>query len=163
MPDRRPFLSAAALEITPAEHKAAIEIRGLLAADKFHHDPDVDVDKPNGFNMNVSLEEGECGTTGCVGGWMFLVMQRDRTLPANCYRAHDYITKYRSRALSPLFYPFTNRNFRDLLDQHGEAYDFPFDLLPPAYAATAIDNFLTTGDPNWPEVTGLLNIEVEHA
>ena len=154
----RTVLSPDRLGIKHYEHRALLEIRGLFASNTFIHDPDQCVDKPDGFNMNVSLDEGDCGTTGCIGGWMFAAMQRDRAAP--CVTAHGYVSNYRSQALGPLFFPFCDIKMRDLLDQDGSTYDFPFDLLPPAFALAAIDNFLATGDPDWPSATGLRNIEV---
>ncbi|MEH2517408.1 hypothetical protein V1279_002981 [Bradyrhizobium sp. AZCC 1610] len=162
MSKRKSFLYPQELGITYPEYKALIEIRELFANNKFDHDQHVDMTSGNGFNMNCIVSEGECGTTACIGGWMFLAMERDRTLPVGCFRAFQYVQSYRSAALGPLFFPFCNREMRDLLDQHGQNYDFPFELVTPAMALQAIDNFLTTGNPNWPEVTGLLNIEVEH-
>ena len=141
-------LSADALGIRPTEHKALLEVRGLFANNVFHHDPDVDLEKPDGFNMNVSFEQGSCGTTACIGGWMFEAMRRDRTAP--CHNAHSYLTYHSSDALGPLFWPFKNRNGTEVLDWTGDTYDFPPDLIPPAYALAAIDNFLATGDPDWP-------------
>jgi hypothetical protein len=157
----RAVLSAARLGIAPYEHKAALEIRELFASGKVWHDPDLENLKPDGFNMNTVVSEDECGTTACIGGWMFLAMVRDRTNP--CVTAYQYVHKYRSTALGPLFFPFTDFNGRSLLDECDQEYDFPFELMPPEFALAAIDNFLATGDPNWPAVTGLLNIEVEYA
>ena len=153
----RVVLSPDRLGILPYEHKALLEIRGLFAAGKFWHDPDSELLKPDGFNMNTIVVEGDCGTTCCIGGWMFLAMQRDRTAP--CISAYQYVHKYRSQALCQLFMPFIDFHGKDLRDQHGQSYDFPYELMPPAFALTAIDNFLATGNPNWPAVTGLLDIE----
>jgi hypothetical protein len=151
-------LSHKALGITQAEHRALLEIRELFAGDQFHHDPGQCLDRPNGFNMNVAMDEGECGTSGCIGGWMHAAMTRDHTAP--CVRVSEYVNSGRSRALGPLFYPFTDHNFRDLKDQDGQSWDFPYELIPPVYALKAIDNFLSTGDPDWPSACGLRNLEV---
>jgi hypothetical protein len=150
-------LSAKALGISQTEHSAALEVRELFVSGKLHHDKDIENLAPNGFNMNAMVSKGECGTTCCIGGWMFLVMVRDRTNP--CSRSFDYVQKYRSPALAPLFYPFTDIHRRDLLDQQGHSYDFPFEDMPPEFGLAALDNFLTTADPNWPGVAGLLEIE----
>jgi hypothetical protein len=75
-------------------------------------------------------------------------MERDRTAP--CARISDYVNDRRSEALGPLFFPFTNLDGVTISDE----YDFPFELMTPDMALTAIDNFLSTGDPNWPAVCG---------
>jgi hypothetical protein len=146
----RVVLSAQRLGITHYEYKAALQVRELFASGKVWHDRELENLKPDGFNMNVPLCEGECGTTACIGGWMFLAMQRDRTNP--CFLAAQYVNSYRSEALGPLFFPFTDLNGHTLLDDDGEDYDFPFELMPPEFGLAAIDNFLTTGDPNWPAI-----------
>jgi len=146
--EKRPVLSAAALLIRPAEHKAILEIRELFAKGVFVHDPDLELAKPDGFNMNIPLDSSECGTTCCIGGWMFLAMERDRTAP--CARVGDYVTRVRSATLGPLFLPFTDISGRTF----DEDYDFPLELMTPKMALAAIDNFLAAGDPNWPLVCG---------
>jgi len=157
----RVVLSAQRLDIKPYEYKAVLEVRELFASGKVWHDQHVENLKPDGFNMNLIVCEAECGTTACLGGWMFLAMQRDHTNP--CISAYQYVHNYRSTALGPLFFPFTDCNGRTLRDEDGQDFDFPFELMPPEFALAAIDNFLATGDPDWPAVTGLLNIEVAHA
>lgn len=150
------ILSAEQLQIRPAELKALLEVRELMAKGVFHHDPDVDLEKPDGFNMNVTDQESHCGTTCCIGGWMFRAMQRDRTLPERCYLAHEYVQQRRSRSLIPLFHPFRDQN-GDWID---DDVDFPYELIPPAMALAAIDNFLMTGDPNWLAICVTPNQEI---
>jgi hypothetical protein len=155
MPETRVIRSAQELRITPAEHKAALEVREMFAKNKFHHDPDLIVEEPNGFNMNVAHDEGSegsCGTTACIGGWMFAAMRRDRVAP--CVTAHHYVANLCSPALVPLFYPFCDQKRRDIPDEDGKSYDFDYELIPPEFALKAMDNFLATGNPNWPEATG---------
>ena len=147
MTDQRLILSAKALGITQAEHDAAVEIRGLLAANAFVHDPGQDGDKPNGFNMNCALDQGECGSVGCIGGWMWAVMLRDGK--PRSISGHKYVQYDRSVALRPLFYPDS--------DEH-ELPDY--DIIPPAFALAALDNFLATGDPDWPSACLVRDIEV---
>jgi hypothetical protein len=156
--ERRLVLSAQGLHITPAEHKAILEIRGLFASNTFHHDPDLDLEVPDGFNMNIIEDSSECGTTCCIAGWMFKAMERDRTAPYA--RVADYVRTYCSKVLSPLFHPFTDINGKWLDDNWGQAYDFPYELIPPKYALAAIDNFLATGDPDWALVCGLKSPEL---
>lgn len=145
MTDQR--LSANALAITDAEYKALLEIRELFADNRFHHDPRVDADKPDGFNMLCPLAESKCGTTACIGGWMFEAMKRDRTTTARS--AGNYVSRDRSNALRPLFYPFID----------DPDVDCPYDVITPDAALAAIDNFLSIGDPDWHSI--LVADEVE--
>jgi hypothetical protein len=138
----RLILSAAALDIDDAEHRAMLEIRELFANGIFHHDVDAEADKPDGFNMDYPDRETECGTTCCIGGWMFRAMQRDRT--TRSLNAGTYVSKDRSPALAYLFHP----PFEDIDDM---AYS---DITPGA-ALAAIDSFLATGNPNWQHACGL--------
>jgi hypothetical protein len=138
----RIVLSAAELRIHPAEHRALLEIRELFSNGIFHHDPGAEADQPDGFNMDYSERETECGTTCCIGGWMYRAMQRDRT--ARSPRAHTYVNKDRSEPLAHLFHP----PFEDIDDM---AYS---DITPGA-ALAAIDSFLATGNPNWQHACGL--------
>ena len=146
-------LSADRLGITPGEDAALAEIRELFAKGTFHHDKEIEAGKPDGFNMNVPDYEGECGTTCCIGGWMYRAMERDRATHARS--AGAYVNHDRSRALVPLFFPFALPNFREMLDEHGCDYDFPLEEITPAMALSAIDNFRATGTPNWPAICGL--------
>jgi hypothetical protein len=155
MPDR---LSHKALGITEGEYLAVIEVRELFASNKLIFDDGDSPKQQNGFNMNVIVDQDECGTTCCIGGWMFLIMTRDRTTTST--KASHYVQQERSRPLYPLFFPFTDVNRRDLHDDNGQAWDFPYELIPPAYALAAIDNFLATGDPDWPSVCDIRNLEV---
>ncbi|WP_029081194.1 hypothetical protein [Bradyrhizobium sp. th.b2] len=138
----RLILSAEALRIPRAEHRALLEIREHFAAGTFHHDPRNDADRPDGFNMNGAEHESECGTTCCIGGWVWRSMDRDRTTKsptASRYVHHDCAT-----ALHPLYFP----SFDDIDDM---AYD---DITPGA-ALVAIDSFIATGDPDWRGACGL--------
>src|ERR1700730_10751297 len=118
------FLPARALRIRDAEYQALVEFRQMLVAGTFVHDPECDCEKPEGFNMNIISDYSDCGTTCCIGGWMFRIMMRDAT----CYfSARDtlYVNHDRSRALIPLFFPFKEES------EDGEEYDFPLELIPP--------------------------------
>jgi hypothetical protein len=157
MPDRR-ALSHKALGITEAEHRALLEVRELFAKGTFHHDAQKEFNRPDGFNMDCHLVEEDCGTTGCIGGWMWAAMSRDRTTTSTS--AGAYVNRERSAMLHPLFYPFKDASNRDIVDDDGLDFDFPYELIPPTYALKAIDNFLATGNPDWPTVCGLRNLEV---
>lgn len=136
----RVVLSAASLGITEAEHKAALEIRELFAAGTFTHDPEGAVDLPNGFNMNFPLDENKCGTTCCIGGWMYLAMDRDRTTQA--HSAGHYVNHMRSAALKDLFYP-----------PQEELGEINYDDITPGAALAAMDSFLA-GRLDWAAAVG---------
>ncbi|MGX9944934.1 hypothetical protein ACTG4Q_20950 [Bradyrhizobium denitrificans] len=142
MSDDRKVLSPAALRITDGEHRALREIRDLFANGVFKHDPHADVDKPDGFSMDAAIRETRCGTTCCIGGWMWHAMDRDRTTQSAS--ATRYVHWEKSQALHALFFP----DFDDIDDM---AYS---DVTPGA-ALLAIDSFLATGDPDWHRACGL--------
>jgi hypothetical protein len=142
MSNDREFLPAAALEITSGEHRALLEVRELFAKGTFKHDPNSDVEHPDGFNMNFAEKASKCGTTCCIGGWVWHVMSRDRTTTSPS--AGRYVNEGYADALKPLYYP-------DLEQIDDMAYD---DITPGA-ALAAIDMFLTTGEVNWATACGL--------
>jgi hypothetical protein len=148
------FLPARSLNIRDAEYQALVEFRHMLAAGTFVHDPDCECQKPEGFNMNFISDSSDCGTTCCIGGWMFRIMMRNGTCDFSV-KDTNYVNHDRSYALGSLFYPFQ--------EETNEEYDFPLDLVPPAFALKAVDNFLTTGRPNWPNACGIEDLELSHA
>lgn len=145
----RLVLSAAALGITEAEHKALLEIREHFANGVFIHDPMGAADKPNGFNMNFPLDEKKCGTTGCIGGWMYLAMDRDRT--TQDHSAGHYVNHMRSMALKDLFYP-----------PQEEIGEINYDDITPGAALAAMDSFLA-GQLDWAAAVGADIGEIERA
>jgi len=138
----RLILSAEALHIRPEEHRALLEIRELFARNVFHHDPRANAERPDGFNMNYPEFSTECGTTCCIGGWMYHAMDRDRT--GRSHTAGAYVNRDRSPALKPLFHP-----------PHEEIDDMSYDDITPGAALAAIDSFLATGNPEWQQACGL--------
>jgi hypothetical protein len=144
--DTRAVLSATSLQITPGEHRALLEIRDLFAKGVFKHDPDLEADKPDGFNMDQAEKETDCGTTCCIGGWMWAAMNRDRT--SSSPSAGLYVSRDRSYALRPLFYP-----------DHDEIDDMAYSDITPGAALAAIDSFLATGHPDWYRACGFHLVE----
>lgn len=144
--DKRVVLSAEGLRITQAEHSAILEIRDLFAKGVFKHDPHGDVDKPDGFSMDAAIRETNCGTTCCIGGWMWHAMDRDRTTQSAT--PTRYVHWEKSQALHALFFP----DFDDIDDM---AYS---DITPGA-ALAAIDSFLATGHPDWYRACGFHLVE----
>jgi hypothetical protein len=166
-PTARPLpegiLPASQLRITENELKALLWTRELIATGQMRHDPAETREFAYGFNMNFSLSgDGElCGTTGCIGGWMYLFMQRNRMEPAflngqqnGWCSAMSYVHKHKSAALHELFYPLATSDAygNPLLGNCGADIDYP--AIPPEWALEAIDNFLTAGAPEWDVVTG---------
>ncbi|WP_316196661.1 hypothetical protein [Bradyrhizobium sp. SZCCHNS3053] len=145
--ETRLVLSPAELGIEPAEHKALLEIRERLAGGNFYHDWQGHAEKANGFNMEYPERETDCGTTCCIGGWMWVAMDRDRT--TDSCTAGRYVARDRSHALGPLFYP-----------PQSEIDDMPYSDITPLAAVSAIDSFLATGRPDWFKACGLDQVEV---
>ncbi|MGJ4953113.1 hypothetical protein [Bradyrhizobium sp. HKCCYLS20291] len=151
MTDRRPVLSADALQIKPAEHKALLEVRELFANQAFHHDHEMNFDQPRGFNMECLFDNRECGTTACIGGWIWAIMRRDGTTESKS--GARYVKNDRSYRLQFLFYP-------PLDELDGMTYD----NITPGAALMAIDSFLSTGNPEWQHACGIdQSFEVEDA
>lgn len=140
-------LSAFELGISDAEHRALLEIRELFAAGNFKHDPEFDRDNPNGFNMAQVEETSKCGTTCCIGGWMWHAMSRDRT--TRHPSANQYVHNA-SDTLSTLFFP--------------DCDEMGWEDITPGAALVAIDMFLTTGEVNWNAACGMdQSVEVHPA
>jgi len=144
--DIRVVLSATALRITPGEHRALLEVRDMFAKGTFKHDPHGDADHADGFNMEYPKRTTDCGTTCCIGGWVWAVMDRDRatTNPS----AGRYVRRDKSYALGALYYP----------DQ-GEIDDMAYSDITPGAALAAIDSFLATGNPDWYRACGFHLVE----
>lgn len=99
------------------------------------------------FHMGTSGEQYSCGTVGCIGGNMAMLMgikpHNYGTYVDERY-ARDNLVDYngnmiRSPSLAPLFYPPLGLNW---------------DKIGPKQAIKAIDNWLKTGKPKWNAVLG---------
>lgn len=144
--------TAEELGITQPELDALIWVRDGLGNGTFTHADDENTREfnennrtGNYFNMNLTchVNNGGCGTVGCIGGWMWLHMHRDEVLIVDDVfkptkkqnvAALDYIGEH--ERLARLFYP------RNREDWH---------LLTARDTVDAIDNFLNTGNPEWPD------------
>ena len=78
------------------------------------------------FSMNYAEAIDDCGSVRCIGGWMAHYM----SIPD----ASRYVSRHAE--LHDLFYP-------------GSDIDVDWDDITPAQAVQAIDNFITTGEPEW--------------
>lgn len=129
--------------ITFAELGALYGTLGMLQAGEltYHEAPASYETLPRGskhlFNMRVSCRIEGCGSIGCIGGAMAMIMGLDAD------KAVDYvgggITQHgdHSPALSLLFFP---------------PDDMDWDDIKPRHAIKAIKNFLDYGKPLWAQV-----------
>lgn len=132
------------IPITFAEYGALLGTREMmkeqiLRAAKGHSDP---VPNEHLFNMNCAMKFEQCGTIGCIGGHMALILgwrspyESDAHRGAS-YHAYMYVDHGRSKALYDLFYPHPLHEWEQ---------------ITPEMAVEAIDNFLEYGDPKWVKV-----------
>lgn len=153
----RVVLSAEALGITMPEYAALLQVRDDIAIGAIVHDPVEDIpdfddgDVRKGLNMVIVLNEGPCGTTACIGGWMhsYIITNTGRNPGGNNCSAFKWATTKRSKALGPLFNPLTDLDGEWYTDRNGNQIDFPYEHIDTDCALQAIDNFLGTGQPDW--------------
>jgi hypothetical protein len=90
------------------------------------------------FNMDTATRTTECGSVGCIGGWMGTMMG------LGVEDACDFVLGYMNRGrFKELFFPPTPK------DKHGEPVEDYYDKITAAHAVKAIDNFTKTGKPKW--------------
>lgn len=73
------FQTPAALGISDVEFEALEKVLGMLERGELSHGPfpRAKMDREgNQFNMAALLDEGECGTIGCLMGWAYHVSHR---------------------------------------------------------------------------------------
>ena len=147
-----PILSHEKLKISFKEWLALIAIRAALESGAIEHNRDAGKWGSGGtqfltknpgvhvFNMANCMSEANCGTVGCIGGYMGTVMF-DKVEEADSFvRAADPSWFRRNARFTDLFYP-----------PRGPS-DVAYETITAAQAVRAIDNFLTTGKPKWAEV-----------
>jgi hypothetical protein len=148
------YLTAEKLGITVEERAALLKVKRFI---KKLHQPqnlisrydhsmcEVESPAPALFNMNRAVSRYNCGTAGCIGGWMFLVLNKVPIKKHIAFSqslaeaATDYVSKiglqFTSKCpLKQLFYP-----------QHMLEYD----RITAERAAQEIEKFLTTGHATW--------------
>lgn len=134
--------TAEELEITYEEYEALKQVKCLL---------DTGTIPEENFNMKFFFDgEQDCGTVCCIGGWMQVLMglgnvkTRQKSLLQHPLTDVQFYLRAKlkcgedSSALDPLFYPIVK--------------DIAWDQISKTQAIQAIDNFLETGDPKWPEI-----------
>lgn len=158
--------TAQELQITQTELDALIKVRDQLAKGAFAHGNPWDaVPAPNVFNMgwgakqlqDASTGEYRCGSTCCIGGWMHVHMAGPMRANDQGYifvdvdRANAYVNHDKSPVLHPLFFPLQSDQFGTELPGY-EDVSVSYTDITPEHAIRAIDNFLETGDPDWPSI-----------
>lgn len=125
------FLKAEALGITEAEVAALIKVLGMLERGELSHGF---AGKGPSFSMITVYAHTDCGTVGCIAGYVALHM-KERS-------PSDYAYQYQHKgALSELYFPRNaKRHLRTGLSN-----------ITPEQGAIAVRNFLTTGAPRWSE------------
>lgn len=140
MADRK---TARELGVSQREYDALVKVRNGLASGCFVHVEyydELDETEPSRFedkrifNMDTSASTSSCGTVACIGGWMKTIMSPKATND----EINDYVCDADTRTLGPLFFPPSN------VDMH---------TVTTEQAVLAIDNFLTTGRPDWEKAT----------
>lgn len=134
------FMTAADLGISDDELSALIKVLGMLERGELKYADAsiyVGVDGlpriPDGFNMNIWASKEECGTVCCIGGTVDCLMGRRVDIGIG-FTAEDLLQAGKP-GLDDLFYP-------DILDRNA---------ITPSQAASALRNFLTTGEARWSE------------
>jgi hypothetical protein len=115
------LLSASALGITKEERRALLAVRNYLQKIPAVKNPNSAKPLPKEavaatarFNMNWAVKSYDCGTGGCIGGWMSLSMQGvrlTRRVAVSLQQqevASQYVRKAKSYPLDGLFYPPTS-------------------------------------------------------
>jgi len=132
--------TASKLKITLDERAALIKVMGWLKDGVLHEDINGATGK---FNMNTKCNALDCGTVACIGGWVYLAMQKiaiyaKTPSPVILAKACDYVGSHKSPELHGLYYPYQVKK--------------DWGTITSAEAAQAIRNFLTSGDPQWASI-----------
>lgn len=178
------LLSARQLNLSPTEYAALIKVRDLLREESIEHQrstgnyshvrADEQTHAPK-FNMAEAAATYDCGSVCCIGGNMRLIeLGVDFSQPLIRLTAEqmgqatrfvmkfkpDYLTEptplYGRNRLAALFYP------REIGRSHGADNIEGWEVITPAAAADAIQNYLTTGDPDWEVVAHQHQLPLNH-
>lgn len=148
----RTIKSAAELGVTETQHKYLLQVLDMLERGELRHAPVVGDVEGQCFNMATYEDRGDCGTVGCIAGWMQVLSGY------TCFKSFsfcpqedaEYLRKYApahrfqraeivSRALHNLFHM-------------GDCEHDDLETVTPDQAAQAIRNYLSLGEPCWSEV-----------
>jgi hypothetical protein len=125
--------------ITLQEYGALLGTRALLATQALVPADDAFDAVPHKhlFRMDKTMHVNDkCGTLGCIGGHMGLIMGYE------CHgyllgSVHHYVVHGKSRNMEALFFP---KGIDDTSP------------ITPNQAVQAIDNWIATGDPRWKQI-----------
>jgi hypothetical protein len=144
------YKTARELQLTDEEYTALIQVKEVLLNEVVLEEALDNKRKTNNlFNMEQACKtDGGCGTVACIGGWMSIIMQRVQPTAKGFYKltneqeliSHSYVSKkdHTRDPIRELFYP-------------GPIDSDYWGQITTRMAVDAIENFLTTGDPNWEE------------
>lgn len=95
------------------------------------------------FNMDYCAHKYDCGTVACIGGWTYILhnaLDHEMLSNADVSAILDYVEPGGvTGKLFDLYYPSAVLDYSAITIDH---------------ALEAIDNFLTTGKPNWLQIVG---------
>lgn len=127
------FKTPAELGISDAEYSALQAVLRMFEREEVVHSSGVDDYQGACFNMGSTWSRSDCGTLGCIGGYVATVLG---------VSPDKYIYQYQNFGrLTQLYFP-RNKN-GCLIDE--------LISVTPAQAALAIRSLLTTGEPRWHE------------
>lgn len=135
--------------ITFQEYGALLATRELLARGDLEFAPGRDCPLPglHQFNMGTKGEKYKCGSIGCIGGTMALIMGVNISW---------YVNSGSDREPGRLFSEGTSLNERTMCSQSLGKLFYPpgassheWRWITPWIAVKAIDNWLRTGRPAW--------------
>lgn len=140
------FLKAKQLNISNRQYNALIGVIALLKSGKLTYKENYNVDVTvKGFNLGYWFQhtDSDCGSIGCIGGWAEWVDARERKVRWEWHGLFpmEMFNKYCDEfheGLNSLMYP-------DIAE---------YDEVTPQQAAKAVQNYLTTGYPDWEEIIG---------
>ena len=140
----RNYKTAAELGIPNEVYEALFEVRDRLDRGELVHWHPQDPDNfrnptvPNGFNMATWTNESECGTVGCIGGWVELI-------------SGAHIMFDMDSELTRLLYPLDDKTAVSSRFLRIDVYK----TITPPQAVLAINNYLSTGKAQWESILNL--------
>lgn len=137
-------------KLTTKERGALVAVRDMLASGEIVHKRNADslpgsmrehfvIGLKRIFNMGCTAEATECGSVGCIGGWMGAMMgmtiDEAADFVADAQAGDDnYWNENKGNKFSDLFFPPAKINYERITEKQ---------------AVRAINSFLKTGKPNW--------------
>jgi len=144
--------TAAELGITEQEYDLLPVIRDkLLDGSLVHSSKAKDSNKYDVFNMSITSKRYSCGTVGCIGGWLWILMNAE-SIEKDEKDGHFHLTD-EQMGLVDDYVESNGGNMKELFYPPGV---FSYKAITPAQAAKAIDNYLETGDPDWESMLTVL-------